>query len=318
MRATLKTWFERSAWNLSLVVVQESSKTMEAAIKLLEHALAELGLEPGLASSALALEGTGNRSVLIRTDGESLVVRMDGVGIDGLVDREREHIHARLAAERGLGPDLVFCDAAKGLLVTRFVEGRRFDALERPFGQGVIERLVQTLARLRDVQGFGDVMNPWEKIAGYLDQAGYSDPGHDDALGAVWPGLVDLRANAEFEAADLVPSHIDPVPENLLDLGDRVVMLDWEYSALSHPLWDLAYFATEAGLSRDERAILLATSGVACERRRFGLWMMLAMAVSLAWCLLRLTHETDDKVLWTKEVARRRHLLARSLSEVSD
>ena len=58
---------------------------------------------------------------------------------------------------------------------------------------------------------------------------------------------------------DLVPSHSDPVLENLLLENDRLWLIDWEYSAMASPYWDLAIVCNAAGLDyRQSRNLLKA------------------------------------------------------------
>ena len=56
----------------------------------------------------------------------------------------------------------------------------------------------------------------------------------------------------------LVPSHCDPVPENILDNGTRLFLIDWEYAGMNDPAWDLAYLALEGGLGPDDESAMLA------------------------------------------------------------
>ena len=52
--------------------------------------------------------------------------------------------------------------------------------------------------------------------------------------------------------------HCDPTGRNLLDTGERVWLVDWEYSGLNDPYWDLSYCSFQAGLPEAADARLLA------------------------------------------------------------
>ena len=45
-----------------------------------------------------------------------------------------------------------------------------------------------------------------------------------------------------------VPSHVDLICENILQQEDRIWFIDWEYSAMASPFWDIAIFSNSAGL----------------------------------------------------------------------
>ena len=46
--------------------------------------------------------------------------------------------------------------------------------------------------------------------------------------------------------------HCDPLCENFLDAGDRMWIVDWEYSGMNDPMWDLGDLSVEAGFSEDQ------------------------------------------------------------------
>ena len=56
-----------------------------------------------------------------------------------------------------------------------------------------------------------------------------------------------------------MPSHNDLVLENLLLAEERLWLIDWEFSAMASPYWDLATLSNAAGLDQAQsRALLLA------------------------------------------------------------
>ena len=177
----------------------------------------------------------------------------------------------------------------------------------------LIGRLGCFFRRLRGARGFAGVMAPQRKIALYLAAAGIAAPARHPVLGPLWPALTGLAAS--LPAMPRHAAHIDPVPQNLIDTGERVVAIDWEYAGLAHPLWDLAYLACEAGLSPTERTALLAASGLAGRRGALERWMLAAMAVSLIWCLARQRRaDATDAQTWAREAAARGRRLARALA----
>ncbi len=55
----------------------------------------------------------------------------------------------------------------------------------------------------------------------------------------------------------LAPCHNDPWPGNLLDTGECVYVIDWEYSGMNDPVWDLADLSVEAGLGLEQEWAML-------------------------------------------------------------
>ena len=73
------------------------------------------------------------------------------------------------------------------------------------------------------------------------------------------PGYHDVLKEAEAVrtalAAHPLPiaaCHCDPLCENFLDTGERMWIVDWEYSGMNDPLWDLGDLSVEAGFDADQ------------------------------------------------------------------
>lgn len=180
------------------------------------------------------------------------------------LDRVRETHNHRLAAGIDLAPPVLFDDPARGILLTAFQpQSVTFDvAADR---NRAIEAVARSLRRLHESGlRFKGEMRLVPTMDEYLSIAGSAG----QRIASVWSrwraDVVPVLTRIESQ---LVPSHVDPVPRNILlsqsDDGFVARFVDWEYSAPAAPIWDLADFAIEADLSRDEDAMLLSAYGIA-------------------------------------------------------
>ncbi len=55
----------------------------------------------------------------------------------------------------------------------------------------------------------------------------------------------------------LAPCHCDPLCENFLDDGDKMWIIDWEYSGMNDPLWDLGDLCVEGEFNREQEHQML-------------------------------------------------------------
>ena len=86
-----------------------------------------------------------------------------------------------------------------------------------------------------------------------------------DGKGAALPdGYHDVVAEAEAvrrvldaNPAPLAPCHCDPLCENFLDDGARMWIVDWEYSGMNDPIWDLSDLSVEAAFDAEHETMLL-------------------------------------------------------------
>ena len=66
-----------------------------------------------------------------------------------------------------------------------------------------------------------------------------------DGYDAVQTRAAEARAALEAHPVPLAPCHCDPLCENFLDTGDRMYVIDYEYSGNNDPMWDLGDLAVE-------------------------------------------------------------------------
>lgn len=199
------------------------------------------------------LGGMTNRNYRVDTREGSFAVRLPGAGSDAYIDRVAEAHNARRAAALGLnceihhlGPD--------GTMLCRFVEGEVVAPEALAASGDRLEQVARALWRLHAAGG---------PFLGRFDPVAEAHR-HRDALSgpaeASLPSETDdlLEAIAAFDLdAPLVPSHNDAWPLNFVFTADGVVLVDWEYSGLNDPGWDLAHLSVECGLDRDDHDRLL-------------------------------------------------------------
>ena len=184
------------------------------------------------------LGGLTNRSYKVVTGAGTIVVRLPGRGTDAYIDRDAERHNAQVAATLGVGARILYAD--RKALLSDFIEGR-------VLSPAILRSEPDTLARVaRLLSVVHDSDRPF--LSRFDPVAVISD--HRAGLVGLPTGIDDLIARVDRldPPADLTPCHGDPWPENFIDTGDRVHLLDWEYSGMGEPAWDLADLAVEAEL----------------------------------------------------------------------
>jgi thiamine kinase-like enzyme len=104
-----------------------------------------------------------------------------------------------------------------------------------------------------------------------------------------------LRGALDRHAVAPVACHCDPLCENFLDTGDRMWIVDWEYSGMNDPMWDLGDLAVEAGFDAGQEAEMLAAyfDGPAPPADRARMTVYKAMC-DLLWTLWGLIQLSDN------------------------
>jgi aminoglycoside phosphotransferase (APT) family kinase protein len=179
------------------------------------------------------------------------------------VDRGREALLHAQAARAGLAPALVAADPEGSFLVTEFVAGRVWEArdmAEPPALRTLGERL-RVLHELPAPPASG--FDPEALLRRHAERITAEDPAEGAALG---PWLE--RAGAILEArraAGRGPClvHNDLHHANLLSAGSVLYLLDWEYAAVTEPLFDLACLLAYYPQAAAHTELLLDAAGLA-------------------------------------------------------
>ncbi len=210
------------------------------------------------ATTAVRLGGLTNLNYLVDTGLERLVVRVPGAGTGEYIDRSAEEVAARSAAAVGVNAQVVFFDAADGLMVTRFVAGAVTMNPERFRDLGSVARAGKALRQLHTAaEPFSTDFLLFSMIDDYkrlLAEKGASLPaGYHEAEASADA----TRRALEAAPRPLVPSHCDPLCENFLDTGERMVVIDYEYGGNNDPMWDLGDLSVEGLFTPEQDATLL-------------------------------------------------------------
>ena len=202
--------------------------------------------------------GITNVNVKLKDGDKAYVVRVGGDIDTHHVKRFNELACHRASEAAGISPRVVYVE--DGILAMEFIEGRVLDAssLAEP---GMVDRVAELLRRLHrnaTAQLRGPVLVFWvfhvlRDYAARLEAAGSPYSGEIASL---------LEKAAELEAAvgpiELALTHNDLLPANLLDTGERLWLIDWDYGGFNTPLFDLASIASNCSLSQPLTERLLA------------------------------------------------------------
>lgn len=209
------------------------------------------------AGAELLSGGITNVNVKLTDQGRHYVVRVGGDIPLHQVMRFNELACHRAAEAAGLSPKIVHVEP--GVLAMEFVSGRSLTA-EDIRAPGMIDRVVPLLQRLhregkRHLRG--PVLMFWvfhilRDYAATLRDGGSS---HSADL----PGLLETadRLEAAIGPIDVVLGHNDLLPANLLDAGERMWLIDWDYGGLNTPLFDLAGLASNAEMAEAQERWML-------------------------------------------------------------
>jgi thiamine kinase-like enzyme len=199
--------------------------------------------------------GITNENFKATVGADSYVVRVFGERAEMLlIDRAVECRITKLAAELGVGPELITAQIDRGVLVTRYIPGGTVSA-ERMRDTDVLRQVADTLRKVHAVPDDLGNLDPFRDTRYYRDQvASYGVPVHPDytagiALAAEIEGLVD------YTQCGLC--HSDLLSANFITAPDGIYLVDWEYAGKGDPLFDLANMSVNHAFAPEQDAMFL-------------------------------------------------------------
>lgn len=201
--------------------------------------------------------GITNVNFLVEDGGRRYVVRVgDDIPVHQIL-RFNELAASRAAEAAGISPAVIHHET--GLLVIAHVAGRTLTP-EDVRAPGMLERVVPLIARVhREMPRYlrGPVLAFWvfHVIRDYAATLAEAGSPHAKAL----PVLLEEAQALERAVGpvELVFGHNDLLPANLIDAGDRLWLIDWDYAGFNSPLFDLGGLAANCGLDAGQEAHLL-------------------------------------------------------------
>lgn len=242
------------------------------------------------------LGGLTNRVYRVELDGERFCLRIPGKGTEDYIDRRVEAVNARAAARAGVSPEVLFFDEGDGLMLTRFVDGAvtMTPELFRE-REGAARRAGEALARLhRSGERFAFRFELFRMIDSYLQVLAKRGAELPEGYHETVREASAVREALEAHPLPLAPCHCDPLCENFLDDGTRMWIVDWEYSGMNDPMWDLGDLAVEGSFSPElEDELLLGWFGRAPHPFDRGRVVVYKAMCDLLWTLWGLIQHAD-------------------------
>ena len=258
----------------------------------LPHSILTLPCWTGTPIGAPMLGGLSNEIWKVTDDAGDHVVRLGRDYPFHHVNRMREAMTSRAAHAAGFGPAVRY--TAPGVMVTQFVIAKTLQAADLCADPARIGQLLRSFHTDMPAHIRGEAMLFWvfHVIRDYARTliAGHSPDTPD------LPGYLALAA--EWEAAQIplpiIFGHNDLLPANIMDDGQRLWLIDYEYAGFSTALFDLAGAASNAGMTHGQSDALLhsyfGTAPTPALHRAFAAMQCASLLREAMWAMVSEIH----------------------------
>jgi len=259
---------------------------------LIREAVRTIPALEGFCGSLERLGGLTNR--VFRAG--SVCLRIPGKGTEEYINRVNEAVAAREAARAGVSPEVLHFDTGTGVMATRFLDNAVTMSPEAfKTRRGAPARAGAVFRKLHDSGAqFPFRFELFAMIDDYLRVLSTKDVVLPDGYHDVVREAEFVREALSSRPLPLAPCHCDPLCENFLDTGERMWIVDWEYSGMNDPMWDLGDLSVEAQFDpdQDEEMIRAYFGGAPtpAERGRIVIYKAMCDLLWTLWGLIQLAN----------------------------
>jgi thiamine kinase-like enzyme len=193
--------------------------------------------------------GLTNRNLAIESDGAHYVARISSNSSDLLnINREDEYKNTIIASEAGIGAIVHDYLPGQGLLLISYINGKTFDAQDIANN---LPRVAKAAKTLHSTKPFVSNFNMFTLQKRYLDIVQLN--------GFIYPAkyldyeghVADLKKALAVLPDEIVPCNNDLLPGNFIDDGEKIWLIDYEYSGNNDACFELGNIWAEAFLEYD-------------------------------------------------------------------
>ncbi|WP_261104666.1 phosphotransferase family protein [Streptococcus mitis] len=224
--------------------------------KIIKEKMSSLLSQEEEVLSVEQLGGMTNQNYLVKTTNKQYIVKFFGKGTEKLINRQDEKYNLELLKYLDLDVRNYLFDIEAGIKVNEYIESAiTLDSTSIKTKFDKIAPILQTIhASGKELRG---EFAPFEEIKKYeslieekIPYANYE---------AVREEVFSLEKRLADLGVDRKSCHIDLVPENFIESPQgRLYLIDWEYSSMNDPMWDLAALFLESEFTRQEEEAFLS------------------------------------------------------------
>jgi thiamine kinase-like enzyme len=252
----------------------------------LQAALDQLPLLSGQPRTVALLEGgLTNVNVKVTTPERKAVLRLSSSDGELLaIDRTAEHTNSLRAAESGAAPAVLDYLPELKVLVVEWVEGRTLQPDDLR-DEATLVRAAKTVRQLHAGPRFDgdfDMFRLQRRYLSLVQERGFRLP----------PRYVELMTEADrienalsVRRGETVPCNNDLLAANFIDDGDRLWVIDYEYSGNNDECFELGNIWSESLLSLDHLELLVDSYYGRRLRHRVARARLLGLMSNFGWTL---------------------------------
>ena len=256
--------------------------------KMIKEKISSLLSEEEEVLSVEQLGGMTNQNYLVKTTNKQYIVKFFGKGTEKLINRQDEKHNLELLKDLDLDVKNYLFDIEAGIKVNEYIESAiTLDSTSIKTKFDKIAPILQTIhASGKELRG---EFAPFEEIKKYESLIEEKIPYTN--YEAVREEVFSLEKRLADLGVDRKSCHIDLVPENFIESPQgRLYLIDWEYSSMNDPMWDLAALFLESEFTSQEEEAFLSryeSEQTPVSREKIAIYKILQDAIWSLWTVYK-------------------------------
>lgn len=256
--------------------------------KMIKEKISSLLSQEEEVLSVEQLGGMTNQNYLVKTTNKQYIVKFFGKGTEKLINRQDEKYNLELLKDLDLDVKNYLFDIEAGIKVNEYIESAiTLDSTSIKTKFDKIAPILQTIhSSGKELRG---EFAPFEEIKKYeslieekIPYANYE---------AVRKEVFSLEKRLADLGVDRKSCHIDLVPENFIESPQGCLyLIDWEYSSMNDPMWDLAALFLESEFTSQEEEAFLShyeSDQTPVSREKIAIYKILQDAIWSLWTVYK-------------------------------
>lgn len=203
--------------------------------------------------------GLSNKNFKVTIIDKEYVLRVPGLGSEGMVVRAFEEQNSLLGCKLGISPCISYFNDKTGVKLTDYIHNaetlnsatiqrgenlRQIAAIYRKLHYSNI-RLSNDFNVFHELRKYENLMHKY----GATMYAGYDE---------IRQQMFGMEARLNQLGVQIRPCHNDAVPENFIkDEKGKIYIIDWEYSGMNDPYWEFAALFLESDFTEESQDFFL-------------------------------------------------------------
>ncbi|GAA0861391.1 winged helix-turn-helix transcriptional regulator [Paraclostridium tenue] len=234
-------------------------KEKEIKVNNIKNLLSEaLNISCEVIDKVESIGGMTNKNFKVRMNNEDYILRIPGSGTEEMISRYSEKNNTLVASELNLDTDMIYFNEESGVKLAKYIKNSETITPKSAKRENNMIEITNILRKLHTSNAtFVNKFDVFEKIEEYEVLLKEVNGSNFEDYDYVKNKVLNLKNILNDIGIKNVPCHNDTVPENFVKDRERIYLIDWEYSGMNDPMWDLAAHCLECEFNEDEEELFL-------------------------------------------------------------